>query len=394
MKPEYKDIDAFYKHLNYCLCCHCTDLELILDLGHQPLANNYQESDKFPLQLMGCPICTHAQLSIAVDPDILFSDYPYVSGTTDTLKKYFNDFAVDCITRYNPKSVLDIGCNDGSQLNAFKNINPAIKTYGVDPAENLIDLARSGGHTIYCGFFEQGIYDVFHAIPIDLIIAQNVFAHNSSPKNFLRHALDILSPDGTILIQTSQANMFNRNEFDTIYHEHISFFSEKSMRTLCDQLNAEIIYTDITDIHGGSFVFHIKRKQYRTSVTPWSVSGFRDYALNFKSELNKSIEFYKKKGFKIVGYGAAAKGVVVINFADLKLDFVIDDNERKIGHNIPGTTIPINHYSVLLSEPKAKYLFVLLAWNFKDEIRSRIKRIRNNPEDLFLTYFPKIQLFS
>ena len=225
--------------ISKCLCCD-NDVELVLDLGDQPPANSYLKSiaepeQVFPLRLNYCNNCTHLQLSHAVDPDILFKNYLYVSGTTKTLKEYFDNFVKiveDETISQDKLHVLDIACNDGTQLDSFK--NKGHHTYGIDPAVNLHKIS-SINHNVACDYLNEKSISSFDT-KFDAIIAQNVFAHNAYPKEFLEICKNYLNDNGTIFIQTSQADMIKYGQFDTIYHEHISFFNAISMKTLTDRV--------------------------------------------------------------------------------------------------------------------------------------------------------------
>ena len=234
-----------------CFACDSSELYSVLDLGNQPLANSYlkHQTDNelvFPLRLNFCKNCTHLQLSHTVDPKLLFKNYLYVSGTSNTLREYFKDFVL-LTEKYvkNINNVLDIACNDGSQLAAFKSKGYA--TYGIDPAENLLASSIQFGD-IKCDYLTQDSINSFD-VKFDIIIAQNVFAHNNYPVEFLKHCAGALSDDGCIFIQTSQANMISNNEFDTIYHEHLSFFNVRSMTTIAKRTNLKLIDVLKVPIH-------------------------------------------------------------------------------------------------------------------------------------------------
>ena len=219
------------KELKSCVCCGGENLEFVIDLNNQPLANSYvkeigEAEMFFPLRLNFCKDCTHLQLSHAVHPDYLFKNYLYVSGTSKTLRDYFDWFAefVDNDNKNQTKNVLDIACNDGSQLNSFKKLG--YNTFGIDPAENLHQIS-SKEHNVICDYLTEENVKSF-GVKFDAIVAQNVFAHNDYPEQFLLACKEVLSDTGYMYIQTSQANMVANSEFDTVYHEHISFFSAKS----------------------------------------------------------------------------------------------------------------------------------------------------------------------
>jgi 2-polyprenyl-3-methyl-5-hydroxy-6-metoxy-1,4-benzoquinol methylase len=402
-----------FKDLKKCLCCDSTNLRIILDLIDQPLANsyhnNYKSLNKYPLKLNLCSNCWHLQLSHIINPDLMFKNYLYVSGTTKTLRDYFEWFANFTLT-YFPKArnILDIACNDGSQLNEYKKMG--LSTYGIDPAINLSDISIKNGHNIIVDYFNDNSIKKLNGEKMDLILAQNVFAHNSYPLKFLKSCKKILNNDGYIFIQTSQSDMVVNNEFDTIYHEHISFFSINSMKILIER--SGLILHDVikTDIHGNSFVFIISKNknnklsnisnlmlEFENSKLN-SVFTYIQYAYNahkIVSDLKDIIIKYKKEGYHIIGYGAAAKGNTLLNFGDIELDVIVDDNPLKHNLYTPGKNIKITSPSYISSiSNDERILFIPLSWNFFKEIKIKINNQRNNSNDLFIKYFPTIQLIN
>ena len=179
--------DILSKENKCCLACGGKDLRTILDLGNQPLANNYHaniEQEEFSLKLNLCTTCYHLQLSYIVNPDLMFKNYLYVSGTSQTLKDYFEFFAHKTLEYNNTaKTVLDIACNDGTQLDFYKKLG--LETFGIDPAKNLHETAVSKGHTIVCDYFNTTTVPCFEGRTFDIITAQNVFAHTKYTVDFL-----------------------------------------------------------------------------------------------------------------------------------------------------------------------------------------------------------------
>jgi 2-polyprenyl-3-methyl-5-hydroxy-6-metoxy-1,4-benzoquinol methylase len=399
-KEEIKEIMSLdynsYKKLDKCLCCDSTKLEDILNLNNQPLANSYlqsaeEEEFSYPLGINYCMDCSHIQLTHVVDPDKLFKHYLYVSGTSRTLREYF-DWFVDFTSKYTEgKKVLDIACNDGTQLDSYK--AKGYLTYGVDPAENLHKVS-SVNHNVVCDYFTSASqFDT----KFDIITAQNVFAHNSYPKEFLESCKDALNDNGCIFIQTSQADMVKNNQFDTIYHEHISFFSVKSFCALAKRSGLNVIDVTRTPIHGTSFVFVLSKDKpdqsekfiaqeedilYRTMLK---------YAANcnrIATETKAMVQSLQAQGIKVVGYGAAAKGNTFLNFSKFNLDYIVDDNPLK--HNLfsPGSKIPILPPETLYNET-GEVCVVPLAWNFFDEIKTNVLS-RKSDKVSFLKYFPEV----
>jgi 2-polyprenyl-3-methyl-5-hydroxy-6-metoxy-1,4-benzoquinol methylase len=387
-----------------CICCGNNDLTEILNLGEHPLANSYHNNNneilpKFPLNLNLCNKCYHLQLSHIVNPDLLFRNYLYVSGTSNTLRKYF-DWFVDFVNEYcqlQTGSVLDIASNDGTQLDYFK--NKGWDTYGIDPSKNLYDVS-SKNHNVVCDYFDSKIFDK----KFDVITAQNVFAHNENAKSFLDNCYTLMHDDSLLFIQTSQSEMVNNNEFDTIYHEHISFFNINSFNELTKRTNLHLIDVIKTPVHGISYLFVLSKKEKNKFLIDNLISvekekGLLSYEtyINYKKNVSEivndfktSIQKYRDRGYKIIGYGAAAKGMTFLNFANEKMDFIIDDNELKQGLFTPGTNTEIKSVNFLHNYNNDDYIvFVPLAWNFFTEIKEKIKKVRNNENDVYIKYFPK-----
>lgn len=389
-----------------CLACDNEELDLLLYLNSQPLANSYKDSkeehqEQFPLAVNVCKHCFHVQLTHKVNPDLMFKHYLYVSGTSKTQLEYFEWFARFCIETHakKPLEVLDIGCNDGSQLNVFKRLG--LDTFGVDPATNLHAIS-SKEHNVLCGYFDETFNNF-----VDIVTCQNAFAHNPDPLKLLLNCKRVLKKGGMIFATTSQANMIKNNEFDTIYHEHISFYNIKSMHELCKRAGLNLIDVVKNPIHGVSYIFVISNncsKPSRVSnlIEMEKLDGLYDmttYEQYKKRCMDVVLEFNAalvkaSKDYRIIGYGASAKGNTLLNFAGNKfIECIVDDNEMKQGKFTPGTSIPIvSPDQIKTIGQKEKILFVPLAWNFYNEIRGRIKTIRNNPNDRFLKYFPEVKI--
>jgi len=396
------------KELNECLCCGSERLKLVLDLNEQPLANSFkktaeEEEPYFPLRLNICEECTHLQLSHAVDPDLLFKNYLYVSGTSQTLRDYFDWFAKLTQEYFaeTPTTVLDIACNDGSQLNSFKALG--LKTYGIDPAENLHVLS-SKEHEVVCDYFKEKYVYHYKNKKLDIITAQNVFAHNDYPLDFLLQCKEIMHDDSRLFIQTSQADMIKNNEFDTIYHEHLSFFNANSMNELARRAGLTIVDIRKTPIHGNSYLFVMSKVPgARLSVQAQldferteglqdmnTYLAYADRAATIVEDLKQTIMHYRTLDYLIVGYGAAAKGNTLLNFGEIHLDYIIDDNPLKQGLYSPGMSTPVVAIDILDQYSDVKVAFVPLAWNFFKEISANIKKKRDREGDVFIKYFPTI----
>lgn len=389
-----------------CLACGSPNLKKSLDLGNQPLANDYRTQpeflDTYPLAVNLCTECYHLQLTHTVDPKEIYSNYLYVAGTSKTLKDYsdwFAGYVSENIVK-STNNVFDIGCNDGTQLNSFKKLD--FNTYGIDPAENIYPES-SKNHEIILGYFDEYTPNKIK-VEFDAITAQNVFAHNPDPLNFLLTCKQMMSDHTLLFIQTSQADIVLNNEFDTIYHEHINFFNINSMYQLSLRAGLNLIDAIKTPIHGNSYVFVLSK----TIKKPYYIKNLIDMESKLQKEqiytdwenivssntekLKMAIRLYRARGFKIIGYGAAAKGNTLLNYMKEPLDIIIDDSILKQNRYTPGMNIPIKSIDILNTfDQNDQIVFVPLAWNFFTEISKKIKEVRNNPNDKFLKYFPEVK---
>ena len=393
-----------------CLACGSDNIHTALDLGKQPLANSYKDSadakeDRYPLGVRLCRECFHLQLSHTVDPTIIYKNYLYASGTNQTIKDYSAWFANFCL-EYCAKvdTVLDIGCNDGTQLDYFKTLG--VTTYGIDPAENLYPRS-SANHNVTCDFFGPDAVEKLKEVEYDLIVAQNVCAHNPTPKVFLESCANLMTDHTILFVQTSQADMVLHNEFDTIYHEHVNFFNANSMAVLAERVGLHVIDVVKTPIHGNSYIFILSKHPFNVFrvnniIKLEQAYGLLDVETYIKWEkhvqslvkkLKAQVNAYRKQGFTIAGYGAAAKGNTLLNFSNIDLDFIIDDSPLKQEKYTTGKgckIVGIEHLKKF--KRKDKVLFMPLAWNFFPEIKSKIQAARSNPNDMFIRYFPEVEV--
>jgi len=403
-----------YDKINNCRCCGKEIVEY-LNLGDQPLANNYHDNtsvlDVYPLSLCVCPICFHNQLSIVVNPDEMFKTYSYVSGTSKTLDEYFSWFADFVLKNKNKNNinVLDIACNDGSQLKHF--LKRKCQVWGVDPAENITPYAITNGINVKVSYWNDKVAnELLDEIkkPFDIIIAQNVFAHTNDILKFLNSCKIVMDENTDLYIQTSQANMIEENQFDTAYHEHLSFFNTNSIKIIVEKAGLHLNDVHIVPIHGNSYVFKInliknesisvaeqlKKETNKNLYSMIKYEEFRKNAINIVDNLRNGLQQLKNEGYKIIGYGAAAKGMTVLNFANIKyplVEYIIDDNPLKHGKFTPGSNIPITSVKILENE-KEKIVIIPLAWNFFDEIKNKIKNHCIATDIVYVKYFPKYEL--
>ena len=348
--------------LKRCLACGGKNLHLVLDLGKQPLANNYGETKKYPLATNGCYDCGHMQLTYSVSPKKLYSHYLYESGTSQTLKDWFDEFA----DKHAVGRVLDIASNDGTFLRSCKAVGCEVQ--GIDPAKNLIpdDIPT------VCGFFgEKSKLGKF-----DTITAFNVIAHTPNPLSIMKGIKNNLAKDGVAYIMTSQAFQLLTGQFDTTYHEHHSYFSLESMHRLIERAGLRLFRHEYQHIHGGSYLYVVKHN--------YSKDFFDEYA-EIAQEVIEQAKTFKPK-HRMVAVGAAAKGVVFLNATGLKPEVVADEAKLKWGYNIPGTDIPVVSLEELATYDEPLTI-VYLAWNFYDELHKKVKKLRPRKRDEHVRFF-------
>ncbi len=339
-------------------------------------------------------------------PDLLFSDYHYASGTSRSLKRYFDRYAAELAERFGADArVLEVACNDGSFLDSLQ-ARGMRNLKGVDPARNIVELARARGLDVDAAFFDPS-YARGHTPRYDLVIGQNVLAHTPDPLGLLQAAAAMLAQGGEIHIQTSQANMLFNGEFDTVYHEHYSFFGAHSMRELARRAGLVLVHIDYPEVHGTSFRFVLRRHGPTRASVQERLSFERDNGLldgrcfsAFAALAQDRVQAYRlhmrrwrADGRTIVGVGVAAKAVTFFHYAGVFPDRVADEAVLKIGLCLPGSTLRVQSLDSLSGLPRGT-VFVIGAWNFFAELRGKVADVRaeQGAEDLYVRYLPEVEV--
>jgi 2-polyprenyl-3-methyl-5-hydroxy-6-metoxy-1,4-benzoquinol methylase len=405
--------------------CFSRNLFSVLNFGKQPIVNQYinkknKPGKLYPLSLKACKICGHGQQGFFVRPEIIFNNYIYASGTSNTLKKYFSWLASQ-IKNNSKKNelLLEIGSNDGSFLLQLK--KKGLDGTGIDPATKMVKLAKNKGIHAIDGYWPDSFKNnqkLRKLKKYKFVLAQNVLAHTPDPYNFIYELRKVLNREGFLIIQTSQAEMLSKGQFDTIYHEHYSFFSEKSIIKLLDRTGFEVTNQILVNIHGVSlltvarfknshkkkfiienknfFIKNILKNKYQDESYSSNISKYKKFKELVKSniyETKKIIKNYKNKNYLIVFVGAAAKALTYMYISNIKPNLIIDESKFKIGKKEPKGRYVINslHALVKLKKP---VLCVITAWNFFDELKKKIKLLRKNNHNktLYYKYFPRQKL--
>jgi len=400
--------------IQQCRACQSKDLVTILDLGETPLANSLLNKEQLneieftaPLAVLLCQSCGLSQLSCTIAPEKLFRNYPYFSSFSETMLKHAKDLCLRLIPerQLNKQSfVVEIASNDGYLL---KNYNEAaVPTLGVEPALNIAQIARGNGIETISEFFNGDLAkDIVDTKgKADIIHAHNVLAHVPDINSILQGIGILLKDEGVAVIEAPYAvTMIDKVEFDTIYHEHVFYFTVTALNNLCQRNDLVLADIEQVELHGGSLRLFIY-KHGKPSPTVMSMlsdekargfdtaKGYETFANqvdSLKSDLVSLLKKLKEADKTIAVYGAAAKGSTLLNFCGLgkeMLDFAVDRSTAKQGLFMPGTKLPIYNPAELINQ-KPDYV-LLLTWNFAEEIlRQQAEYIRNGGQ--FIVPIPK-----
>lgn len=381
-----------------CRACGRQGLEPVLDLGAMPLADGLKtEADldkpegRYPLEVGFCPGCALVQITETLPPHVLFGhDYPYFSSFSDALLRHSRDNALALIEarKLGPRSlVIELASNDGYLLRNF--VEKGIPVLGIDPAPGPAAAAEKIGVRTMCTFFTRQLAEELAAqgTRADVVIGNNVLAHVADTNGFVQGIRAILKDDGTTSIEVPYLrDLIEHCEFDTIYHEHLCYFSVTAVNNLFRRNGLFLNHVERVPIHGGSLRLFAGRyeevKQSVTSLlaeekalgmdTPAYYRGFADRVNSIRDEMRRMLADLKAQGKRIAAYGAAAKGAIMLNAigADERtIDFAVDRNVHKQGKYMPGGRIKILPPEELLA--RMPDYTIILPWNFKDEILSQ-----------------------
>ena len=384
-----------------CRSCGNTDLKRVVSLGYQPLANNLTNSkdekcDLYPLEVNYCGDCHNCQLSVAVDPKKMFSNYLYTSSTSEVFRNHFVNAAKKYVKelKLNKKKsyIIDIGSNDGVALKPFLDLGFK-KILGIEPAKNLAKLANKNKIKTFNGFLEKKNIKKIKK-KADLILASIVFAHSDKLKEMAECMLSLLSKKGTIIIEVQYLlNTLKDLTFDNIYHEHYNYWSLTSLINFFKQFDAKIFRSEKVDTHGGSIRVYIKKNgktKIETSVKKmlkveenFGLKNYQTYkkfgekVYKIRENVLANIKKIKSQNKPIIGYGAPAKATTALNFFGIskEIDFIVEDNRLKHNKYIPGVKIAIKNKSKIKNK---KNILLVLAWNFYNDIKKNNSNLSDN----------------
>lgn len=395
MKPS--DLNTDFKKIIKCRICNSKKLQEILDLGIQPLANNLRSFEeqtlerKFPLILLRCSDCTSIQLSVNVNPNLMFQDYLWITGTSQSARDHCNKLT-DYISEFSNEFsvILEIGSNDGTLLKALKEKTNS-KLHGVDPAQNIIESFQEDGIQNHNSFFDfnfaSSFYSKFGAV--DIVIARNVLSHVPDILEVMKGIDLILAPDGICLIEFHEASkILTEIHYDSIYHEHTFYHSIKSMTKALSHVGLVPFDLIKSPISGGSFVLVSSRNGDKASSRLNEAEQFEESSgvhdekawINF-AKLSKrnltSINKYliENSNRKIRAFGASARSSTLINAIgdnSKYLTAIADNNPLKWGKYSPGQHLLIDSPKKII-EKDTEIVFIC-PFNFETEITTYLAR--------------------
>ena len=409
--------------MNRCRFCDKQLKYTFADLGVSPLANSYLTTEQtnqmepfFPLRAYVCERCFLVQLPVFQSSEEIFSEYAYFSSYSDSWLQHAKKYSESMIERFGfgiKSQIIEIASNDGYLLRNF--LEKGFSVLGIEPAKNVAEAAIDIGIPTVVKFFgvqtaKELVLDGKYA---DLLIGNNVLAHVPDVNDLIKGMKIILKPQGIITMEFPHLmRLIDENQFDTIYHEHFSYFSFTTVRQIFMHHDFKIFDVEELPTHGGSLRIYACHSEDHSKETTKrvdnllereEVAGFKDLKIyldfdekvkTIKRSILSFVNKAKNEGNSIVGYGAPAKGNTLLNYCGIRkdyIDYTVDRSPHKQGYFLPGTHIPIYHPDKI-KETQPDYI-VILPWNLKDEIMKQMAHIREW-NGRFVTLIPEVSIHS
>lgn len=406
-----------------CRFCGQPLQHTVVDLGMSPLCESYLAADQlnqmepfYPLRVYVCEACFLVQLEEYVSPSDIFSEYAYFSSYSDSWLEHARAYTAQMIKRFGlhaQSQVVEVGSNDGYLLQYF--VEQHIPVLGIEPAANVAETAVAKGVLTHVAFFGTQVADQLASDgqQADLLIGNNVLAQIPDLNDFIKGLKRLLNPAGAITIEVPHLiHLMDKNQFDTIYHEHFSYFSLSTAQTIFAAHGLRVFDVESLPTHGGSIRLYLCHAEDRTRADSPAVKALLErevtaglttletytaFAEQVKAVKRKLLDFLitaKENGKTVAGYGAPGKGNTLLNYCGIRSDFIeytVDRNPYKQGKFLPGTHIAIYHPDQLqLTRPD---YVLILPWNLKDEIMHQIAYIRDWGGQ-FVVPIPEVQIFA
>lgn len=405
-----------------CAFCGGSSLTEVLDLGAVALAGGFLKPDgfteepKFPLRVHFCNECLAVQVVDVVDPELMFGNYFYFSSQIRTLRDHFVDYATEVVARFldAPNStVLEFGCNDGVLLRPLA--NQCVRTLiGVDPATNIVASINDSRVNIINDFFTEKVADrvVEQFGKVDMVVANNVFAHIPDICGVTRAVHDVLADDGVFIFEVHYlGNIIQGLQYDMIYHEHLYYYSLLALENHFRRHGMVVFDVKSIPIHGGSMRYYVCKEDSRHAseistrvellrkeeleVGYHRLETYAKFANNVAQRRDKLMDVLNKlraKGRRVVGYGASGRANTIIQYCGIDhthLEYMIDDAPAKTGYFTPGSHFLIHNNSVLKTD-RPDYLLIF-AWSFSNEIAAKCGDYMDNGGRL-LVPLPEVRI--
>ena len=420
-----KQIGNYYKR-DSCRFCYGKNLVEIMNFGNVPLAGAFIEKTDiihekyYPLTISFCQDCFLVQVDNVISVDVLFKEkYFFFSSAIGTLLSHFKTFADEIYERFlkdkQKPLVLEIGCNDGVLIKPLSYLG--VETIGVDPATNVVKNINSKDITIYndCFTEELAVQIKKKFGKVDSVLSCYSFAHIDDMIDVMKGIDQILNNDGVFIFELFYlGTLVDEMQYDNFYHEHMSYYSIKTLILFLKRFNMEIFdIKSFPNVRTGSTRFYVKYIQNKNieisntlkeMLSHEDKKGFNNLSTlmmyanrvkNTKRQLISTLDNIKSEGKKIIGYGASGRGTTIMNYCGIDkryLDYVVDDAPEKHGYYTPGTHLEIKSWESIDDESFPDYI-VLFAWAFTDEvIKKRQDYIRNGGK--FIIPLPKVRIIA
>jgi SAM-dependent methyltransferase len=404
-----------------CRLCQSKSLQFLFALAPTPPANEFLAEvptdgaqDHFPLDVYQCRDCGHVQLVHCVDPERLFRNYVYVSGTSQVFVKHFEEYASEVI-RYVPLTpgdrVVDIGSNDGTLLSFFQ--KAGMDVLGIDPARKIAEEATRCGIPTWPEFFNSNLAKRIRKEfgTVEVITANNMFAHADGLPDILDGMASLLDSNGIFVFEVSYLlDVIERNLFDTIYHEHLSYHSVKPLASFMRRHGLDLVRVQRVESHGGSIRCYaapagsheidpsvaeaVAQEEKAGLYETATYTAYLDRINQLGVELRSLIGRLRNDGARVAGFGAPAKATTLMYQFGLDakdLDYIIDDSPLKQGLYSPGRFVPVIDSSVLNDAARRPDYLVILAWNFAQPIIKKHQPYRQ-AGGKFIVPIPQLQM--
>jgi predicted TPR repeat methyltransferase len=386
-----------------CRFCAAPLTERLADLGLTPLSNDYVKPGEpetlLPLVAFVCERCFLVQVPAVVPAERIFGEYAYLSSYSDSWLEHVGAYCAAMAERLNlgPASqVVEVGSNDGHLLACF--LERGVPVLGIDPAANLTRVARAAGVETVTDFFGLEVAERLAAggVRADLLVGNNVLPHVPDLNDFVAGLRLMLARDGLLTMELPHLlRLLSGGQFDTIYHEHFSYFSVFTVRKVLAAHGLRLVDVEELPTHGGSLRIHVRHEAEDAGVSGaverllaeerhaglTSLGVYRRFAEGVRETRRSLVEFLvraREEGRRVAGYGAPAKATTLLNYCGLgpeHIEYTVDRNPHKQGRLVPGTSIPI-HAPERLEETRPEYV-VILPWNLRDEIAGQLDHVRD-----------------